>query len=208
MEAAKEYKIVTLGEGRVGKTSLTLKAARNVFHEDEQSTVNANFLIKEITVQGVSIKLNLWDTAGQERFRALAPNYYRGAKGAVIAYDITDRSSFDRVVSWVRELGMQADKDICIVIAGNKCDRESERQISRAEALEYAKKVGVTHFDTSAKTGKGVEEIFQELGRLVYETQQKSAESNQNKRYTSRSNKKVKIQQNQTNEKEKKQCCG
>lgn len=207
MEPAKEFKVVTLGEGRVGKTSITLKAARNVFHEDEKSTVNANFLVKEINLAGNSVKLNLWDTAGQERFRALAPNYYRGAKGAVIVYDITDKASFDRVVSWVKELTLQADKDICIVIAGNKCDRESERQISKNEALNYARSAGVTHFDTSAKNGKGVEEVFQELGRLITEAQQKTAEVINNKKHTSRSSKKIIIQQNQSETSKDKKCC-
>ncbi|CAG9318812.1 unnamed protein product [Blepharisma stoltei] len=206
MEPSQEFKIVTLGEGRVGKTSLTLKAARGQFHEDERSTVNANFLQKDITFQGNQIRLHLWDTAGQERFRALAPNYYRGAKGAIVVYDITDKSSFDRVVSWVKELSMQADKDICIVIAGNKCDREKERQISKAEAMEYARKVGVLHFDTSAKTGMGVEEIFSELGRLVYEVQMKKNPGTGERGYKSRKGKKIIIKKEEEVQK-KKDCC-
>lgn len=206
MEQVKEYKIVTLGEGRVGKTSLTLKIAKNEFHDNEQSTVNANFLVRDIQVNGATVRLNLWDTAGQERFRALAPNYYRGAKGAVIVYDITDRSSFARVVSWVKELSVQADKDICICIAGNKCDRESERQIPKAEAIEYARSQGVSHFDTSAKSGKGVQELFQEISRLVMETQQKSKEERAPK-VRSRAGKKIKIQNQTTEQNQKKKCC-
>ena len=97
--AAVDCKIVTLGEGRVGKTSLTLKFVKNEFHNDEISTVNANFLTKTVNLPKGDVVLNIWDTAGQERFRALAPNYYRQAKGALIAYDITDRKSFDKVVS-------------------------------------------------------------------------------------------------------------
>jgi len=162
---------VTLGEGRAGKTSITLKFARNEFHENEQSTINANFLQKKLSVSNTQIQLNIWDTAGQERFRALAPNYYRQATGVVIVYDITDRSSFDRVVNWVKELQMQADKDIAIVIAGNKCDRESERQINKNEAEEFANKIGAAHFLTSAKTGKGVNECFEELGKRVVSRQ-------------------------------------
>mmetsp|Transcript_27822 Transcript_27822/g.27518 ORF Transcript_27822/g.27518 Transcript_27822/m.27518 type:complete len:207 (-) Transcript_27822:54-674(-) len=206
MEPSQEFKIVTLGEGRVGKTSLTLKAARGQFHEDERSTVNANFLQKDINLQGTSVRLHLWDTAGQERFRALAPNYYRGAKGAIVVYDITDKSSFDRVVSWVKELSMQADKDICIVIAGNKCDKEKERQISKAEAMEYARRVGVLHFDTSAKTGLGVEEIFQELAKLVYQAQSQKTQIPGVGGHKSRKGKKIIIQKENQTEK-KKDCC-
>ena len=94
----------------------------------------------------------------------MAPNYYRQANGAVIAYDITDAASFNRVKTWVKELQSQADKDISIVIAGNKCDREQERQINAQEAIEYAQAIGAAHFNTSAKSGKGVHELYTESG--------------------------------------------
>jgi Ras-related protein Rab-21 len=162
-----EVKIVTLGEGRVGKTSLMLKFVRDIFHEDEASTINANYLEKTLTIETEPVKLNIWDTAGQERFRAIAPIYYQRAKGAVIVYDITDKATFDRVVAWVTELKKFADPDIAIVIAGNKCDRENQRQIPQAMAAEYAKSVNAQHFSTSAKTGRGVEEMFTALARAV-----------------------------------------
>jgi Ras-related protein Rab-21 len=178
MDSVKEFKIVTLGEGRVGKTSLTLKFARNEFHDNEISTVQANFIQKDVDLgEGAVVRLNIWDTAGQERFRALAPNYYRQANGAVIAYDITDSASFIRVKTWVKELQSQADKDICIVIAGNKCDRESERQITAQEAIEYSQSIGASHFNTSAKSGKGVQEIYAEIARKVYAVHLKNSKS-------------------------------
>ena len=121
-----EYKVVTLGEGRVGKTSLSLKFVNNVFNDNEASTVQANFLTKQIRVDDQNIKLNLWDTAGQERFRAMGPIYYREAKGAVLVYDITTAETFNRVMTWVKELNAQVGK-IAIVIVGNKCDREPYR---------------------------------------------------------------------------------
>ena len=121
-----EYKVVTLGEGRVGKTSLSLKFVNNVFHDNEQSTVQANFLTKEIRVDDQNVKLNLWDTAGQERFRAMGPIYYREAKGAVLVYDITTAETFNRVMTWVKELNQQVGK-IAVVIVGNKADREPYR---------------------------------------------------------------------------------
>ena len=164
-----DCKVVTLGEGRVGKTSLTLKFIKNEFHKDEISTVNANCLSSTVHVEKGSVLLNIWDTAGQERFRALAPNYYRQAKGAVVVYDITDRKSFDKVVSWIKELRDQAEKDIVIVVAGNKSDMERERQINRAEALEFCRKLQIRHFDTSAKTGTGVQEIFNDLASQIFE---------------------------------------
>ena len=167
--ATLDCKIVTLGEGRVGKTSLTLKFVNGVFHTDEISTINANCLSKQVQIEKGAVQFNIWDTAGQERFRALAPNYYRGAKGALVVYDITDRKSFDKVVSWIKELKDQADKNIVIVVAGNKCDMERDRQINRADAQEFCRKLNIRHFDTSAKTGNGVEDTFTEMAKLIFE---------------------------------------
>jgi small GTP-binding protein len=167
--ATLDCKIVTLGEGRVGKTSLALKFVNGVFHTDEISTINANYLEKLVQIEKGAVQLKIWDTAGQERFRALASNYYRGAKGALVVYDITDRRSFDKVVSWITELKNQADKNIVIIVAGNKCDMERERQINRADALEFCRKMSIRHFDTSAKNGNGVDDAFSEMARLIYD---------------------------------------
>ena len=207
MDSIKEFKIVTLGEGRVGKTSLTLKFAKGEFHDNEISTVQANFIQKDVTIEGgVIVKLNIWDTAGQERFRALAPNYYRQANGAVIAYDITDASSFNRVKAWVKELHSQADKNISIVIAGNKCDRNSERQINSHEAVEYARSIGAAHFDTSAKTGKGVQELFAEIAKKAHGVHQANVKNNP-QTMSSRGGRRIKVNEQSENQKNKSGCC-
>ena len=86
-----------------------------------------------------------------------------------MVYDITDRKSFDKVVSWIKELKDQAEKDIVICVAGNKADMERERQINRADALEFCRKLQIRHFDTSAKTGNGVQEIFTDLATQIFE---------------------------------------
>lgn len=197
-----DCKVVTLGEGRVGKTSLTLKFIKNEFHKDEISTVNANCLSSTVHVEKGSVLLNIWDTAGQERFRALAPNYYRQAKGAVVVYDITDRKSFDKVVSWIKELRDQAEKDIVIVVAGNKSDMERERQINRAEALEFCRKLQIRHFDTSAKTGTGVQEIFNDLASQIFELNK-----NIIPRTNTRSKKKITVERAKLNNNKKDKCC-
>ena len=171
VEPSRQFKIVTLGEGRVGKTSLLLRFVKNSFDEGQESTVNANFLTKDMTVDSRAGRFHIWDTAGQEKYRALARIYYRSAVGALIVYDITDRSSFDRVVAWVKELRSMGEDNIAIVIAGNKGDLESARQVPKHEANAYAKAVGAAHFSTSAKTGRGVEDAFQELARRIFQSQ-------------------------------------
>lgn len=210
MEKSYDFKVVTLGEGRVGKTSLTLKFVRDTFADNQESTLKANFLTKDLNLDGVPVRLNIWDTAGQEKFRSIASNYYRQARGALIVYDITDKSSFARVVEWVKELNQQGEPDICIAIVGNKCDRESDRQITKQEATEYARRIGALHFNTSAKTGKNVEEVFQELSKqMVAKEKALERKADFNKAVTTRKSKNIIIKNTpEPQKKEKKdKCC-
>jgi len=156
-----------LGEGRVGKTSLTLRYVANEFDEHRESTINASYLEKKITTNGQTRNLAIWDTAGQEKFSALAPIYYRDAEGAVLVYDITMKESFPKVEKWLKELRNHAGEDIVLVIAGNKCDKDNERQIKNADAEEYARKNNAKHFETSAKTNKGIGEVFDYLAAEI-----------------------------------------
>jgi len=172
-----KFKVVLLGEGRVGKTSLVLRYVQNTFVENQASTLQASYLEKRINLGSTSVTLSIWDTAGQERFHALAPIYYRDANGAVLVYDITDKTSFLKVQNWVEELRKVVGFDIVLVMASNKDDLAAKRQVSIEEASNYAEKVGAKVFPTSAKTNKGVEEIFLELTKLLLK-QQKEKEIN------------------------------
>ena len=99
-----KFKVVLLGEGRVGKTSIVMRFTRDQFNDKQQSTINAMYLDKQIKVNQKDVILNIWDTAGQERFHALGPIYYRDADGAILVYDITDAPSFEKVRTWIKEL--------------------------------------------------------------------------------------------------------
>lgn len=164
------FKIVLLGEGCVGKTSLVLRYVEDKFNDRHISTLQASFLTKRVNIGGKRVNLAIWDTAGQERFHALGPIYYRESHGAVLVYDITDEDSFQKVKNWVRELRRMLGNDICLIIAGNKIDMEKERHVSVEEADSYAKEVGAYHFQASAKQNKGVEELFLELTQRMLES--------------------------------------
>jgi len=166
----KQFKIVLLGEGRVGKTSLVLRYTQNKFDEKTPSTIQASFQTKMLTVDGQSVTLAVWDTAGQERFHALGPIYYRDANGALLVYDITDIDSFTRVQNWVRELRKMLGTDIVLAIAGNKCDLERNRVVPMDKAEAFAASVGARHYSTSAKLNKGVDELFLELTKRMLST--------------------------------------
>jgi Ras-related protein Rab-21 len=118
---------------------------------------------KKVTINSTQVQLSIWDTAGQERFHALGPIYYRDAAGALLVYDITDQQSFDKVKNWVKELKKIVGNDIVIVIAGNKIDMEKNRHVNNSEAESYAASVGAAHFQTSAKTNRGLDDVFNHL---------------------------------------------
>ena len=165
------FKVVLLGEGCVGKTSLVLRYIHNKFNDQHLTTIQASFLKKTLNIDNKRVNLAIWDTAGQERFHALGPIYYRDANGALLVYDITDRSSFDRVQVWVKELKKMLGDNITIVIAGNKIDLERQRVVTVEEGESYARTVGATHFSTSAKLNKGVSELFLHISKEMLKRQ-------------------------------------
>jgi len=174
----KKYKIVLLGEGRVGKTSILVRYCRNEYDGKQPPTLNASYMDKRINIGGSkSMGLSIWDTAGQERFHALGPIYYRDADAALIVYDITDAESFTRCRKWVKELRKIVGDDIDIAIAGNKVDLEKNRHVDKNEALEFAASVGATHFNTSAKLNKGLDDAFLNLAKKISKKQERMSKN-------------------------------
>mmetsp|Transcript_3695 Transcript_3695/g.4248 ORF Transcript_3695/g.4248 Transcript_3695/m.4248 type:complete len:242 (+) Transcript_3695:279-1004(+) len=162
-----KFKIVLLGEGRVGKTSILLRFCKNEYDGRQPPTLNASYMDRRINIGNQPVQLSIWDTAGQERFHALGPIYYRDADAALLVYDITDAESFTKVRKWVRELRKIVGENIAIAIAGNKSDLEKNRHVSEEEALKYAESVGAKHFHTSAKLNRGLDDVFLELSKKV-----------------------------------------
>lgn len=164
MQTLGPYKIVILGEGRVGKTSLLKRYKYNSFDEHEASSQNATYLEKTVEDKKSSkeVKLALWDTAGQERFHSLAPIYYRDADGALVVYDITEPESFKRVATWVSELKTNGC-NIPVSLVGNKYDMKVQQRVPQSQAEDFAKSIGARHGYASAKHSRGVEEAFAAL---------------------------------------------
>jgi Ras-related protein Rab-21 len=134
--ASERFKVVLLGEGRVGKTSILLRYTKGEYSDRQVSTLQASYLDKKVNCGATVVNLSIWDTAGQERFHALGPIYYRDAAGALLVYDITDAESFIKVKNWTKELRKIVGNDIKIVIAGNKIDLEKNRHVNEQEAIE------------------------------------------------------------------------
>ncbi|XP_042515967.1 ras-related protein Rab-21-like isoform X2 [Macadamia integrifolia] len=169
------FKLVLLGDGRVGKTSLVVRYVNNAFSEKQEATVQASYLTKRLVIEGVPITLAIWDTAGQERFHALGPIYYRDAD-ALLVYDITDDETFIRVKNWVKELQQMAPKNIIMAIAANKSDLVRSKKFELQEAESYAASIGAKIFVTSAKLGSGIDEVFLDIATRVLQKKKSSVE--------------------------------
>jgi len=162
-----QFKLVLLGDTSVGKSSIVIRFVKGQFSEYQESTIGAAFLTQTVPVQDCTVKFEIWDTAGQERYHSLAPMYYRGAAAAIVVYDITSNESFHRAKSWVKELQRQGSPDVVIALAGNKIDRDEEREVGAADAKQYADDNQLYFIETSAKTNVNVRELFLAIARQL-----------------------------------------
>ena len=162
-------KLVILGEGRVGKTSILLQYFKKTFNEGQVSTVNPAFYEKTVNSNGKSVQLKFWDTAGQEQFNAISALYYQNAVGSLIVYDVSIFETFNKVIQWVKTLQEAVGRDIVFVIAGNKFDLSNKEELSKrsSEIDSYCAKENCKHFYTSAKTRFQVDEAFESLIKSV-----------------------------------------
>ncbi|XP_063148158.1 ras-related protein Rab-24 [Candoia aspera] len=162
-----DAKVVMLGKEYVGKTSLVERYVHNRFLVGPyQNTIGAAFVAKVMPVGSRTVTLGIWDTAGSERYEAMSRIYYRGAKAAIVCYDLTDRSSFQRAKFWVNEL-QNFEENCRIYLCGTKSDLLEEdrrrREIDFHDVQDYADEIKAELFETSSKTGQNVDELFQKV---------------------------------------------
>lgn len=160
-----DLKIVLLGKEYGGKTSLVERYLHDRFlgHVPYQSTIGAAFGGKKIEVNGKTLTLGIWDTAGSERYESMSRIYYRGAKAAIVCYDLTDITSFQRAKFWVQEL--KKNEESCkIYLCGTKKDivdeEKNRRQVDYHTTTDYADEIDALVFETSSKTGENIRELF------------------------------------------------
>jgi Ras-related protein Rab-2A len=124
-------------------------------------------MAKNITIKNCIVRIQIWDTAGQEAFRSITRTYYKSSTCAFIVYDITDKKSFENVLTWLNECRDMCYKDILICLIGNKIDLEEQREVSYEEGKNFAEENNLLFFETSAKDGNNIQEIFLESATLL-----------------------------------------
>ncbi len=161
-------KILTIGESAVGKTCILLRFTDNKFLKTHLTTIGIDYKSKVIKVNNFSVKLKIWDTAGQERFRNITQQYYKGADGILLVYDVTERNSFEKVREWMKQIQQNTNKEkIGIILVGNKCDLD-ERQVSTEEGQNLAREFGILFYEASAYKDININETFESLvGEII-----------------------------------------
>ena len=171
------YKVILVGDSGVGKTCLLSMYVKGII-EPTIPTIAVEFCTKEIELyDGTKIKVQLWDTAGEERFKSLAMTYYRKAYGILLLFDVTKKSSFMACKNYLEEVRINSDKKCVIYLVGNKIDLANEREITKEEAENFAKKENIKYIETSAIKNMKVNEAFTSLLNSIYQIKKEDDKS-------------------------------
>lgn len=155
-------KVVMMGDGAVGKTSLVLRYTQNTFSPEYKQSLGASFAVRDLEVNKQHVKLVIWDVAGQPSFRQVRRHYYSGAHGALLVFDVTKPQSFMTLHNWYNDFRRVVPQGIIILI-GNKTDLEAERIVPPEAAQMLQNWLKMPYVETSAATATGVQEAFLSL---------------------------------------------
>jgi Ras-related protein Rab-6A len=151
------HKIIFIGDANVGKTTIISRIMDNPFNEVYEPSIGVDFMSKNIKFRGQNIKLQMWDTAGQEKYKGLIPSYVRNSSIVFLVYDVSTKTSFDNIPSWINFI--RTIENTTLVLCGNKIDLEN-REVKKEEGEALAQKEGLAFFEVSAKTGEGIKNMF------------------------------------------------
>lgn len=161
------FKLIVIGDCKVGKSDLVTVFAHDEFGVAASPTIGVEFALKTVDIDSKRCKLQIWDATGDARFKTIISSYFRGCDALLVAYDVTNRNSFDHVIQWIsqaRKLIDDSARNTLIVLIACKADLDPEskeqRVVSREEGEELAGRLGMSFFETSAKNRTGINEMF------------------------------------------------
>ncbi len=162
------YKILLLGDSTVGKTCFLLRYMDETFIDSHMATIGLDYRLKTMILgEQKIVKVQLWDTAGQDKFRAITRNYYKGANGIILIYDVTNINTYENIKKWLNEIKEEISDKVSIILIGNKIDNENQRKITKEQGEKLANEVNIPFFETSAKTGEGIDAAIKDLVKKV-----------------------------------------
>ena len=163
------FKVIIIGDCGVGKSSLSLKATKNIFTETYKTTIGFEFYTFNIKINNLNINLQIWDTCGQEQYRSLISSFYKNSSLAIIVYAIDNIISFNNVDIWIKDLKQNSNPNIKVILIGNKNDLIDKRQIEFEKGNKFARDYDFDlFFETSAKSGFNVQNIFIDSAKILY----------------------------------------
>ena len=180
------FKVITLGDSGVGKTSIIRRYANNIFDENVLSTIGVGFAFKEVELSNKKkIKLKLIDTAGQEKFKSLAKSYFKNVDGVLFVYSFEILESFQNLKEWIKLFNSNhyGKNGIPMFLVGNKSDLEEKDDVENNEKLvkEFLNEYNdLKYYKTSAKKDISINELFKELAEKIFAAYGKGGVHTQN----------------------------
>ncbi|XP_036925142.1 ras-related protein Rab-17 [Sturnira hondurensis] len=172
-QPAHVFKLVLLGSGSVGKSSLALRYVKDDFRSI-LPTVGCAFFSKVVDLGAASVKLEIWDTAGQEKYHSVCHLYFRGANAALLVYDITSKESFRKAQQWLKDLEKESSPgEVVVMLVGNKADLGEDREVPLEEGKEFAESQGLLFMETSARANLQVTEAFGAVARELLQREER-----------------------------------
>ena len=227
MSDTEVLKVVLIGESGTGKTSIIQKFSYNLFDQNCASSISSQYISKIINLEDInqSLKFDIWDTAGQEKYRSMAKLFYKDAKIIIFVYDITSLSSFNELKNyWITQVKENCGPNILFCVVANKNDLYSDQQVPKEEGIKLADEIGAIFQTTSAKSGNGINNLFNNIARKYldpkydYQAADKIAEEEYKKRKKEHQKEKknnerqrgikINIESNESNKEKKGKCCG
>jgi len=149
-------RLLTLGDSGAGKSSLLLRYTQNEYTAEYMPTIGIDFRLKTVEVEGKMVKVQVWDT-----------DYYRGAHGIALVYDVTHEASFNNIRKWIQDVHTYAEQSVNIVLIGNKCDLDQKKTVETERGQALAEEYDIKFFETSAKADINVQAAFSSLVQAV-----------------------------------------